>query len=123
MAERIPAALESELERLDDQMADLSAQRNQLISDMEQSFVATQRENSQESDYVIYEGLYNDMKVRLQGARMAQEADSRAEDQIMILDDPYVPEEQSSPIITQLLALGSTLGLVLGGIISAQQEA
>lgn len=123
VAERIPAALESELDRLNDQMADLSAQRSQLISDMEQSFVASQRESSQESDYVIYEGLYNDMKVRLQEARMAQEAGSRVEDQFMILDAPYVPEEQSSPSMTLLLALGMTLGLVFGVIISAIAEA
>lgn len=123
VAERIPAALESELERLNDQMADLTVQRNQLISDMEQSFVASQRESSQESDYVIYEGLYNDMKVRLQEARMAQEAGSRVEDQFVVLDAPYVPEEQSSPNITLLLAVGMTLGLVFGVVISAIAEA
>ncbi|MEX2574285.1 MAG: Wzz/FepE/Etk N-terminal domain-containing protein [Balneolaceae bacterium] len=120
--DRIPPAIESTLSRLNAQREELSEQRAEVIEDMERSFIANQRETSQQSDFSIYEELYNEMRVNLEQARMTRDIRSRASEQFSILSEPQIPEEPSTPNYRLVLAAGLFLGLIFGVIISAIAE-
>lgn len=116
VAKRIPPAIESRLSNLKRQQRDLSSQRASVINDMEKIFVAVQRNNSQQSNYTIYQELYNDMKVKLEQARMTRDIGDEASEQFVVLDSPYVPKEPTSPNNRLVIAMGLFLGIVLGGM-------
>ncbi len=122
-AKRIPPAIEAGLLRLKLQKNTLSSQRSRVINDMERSYVAVQRANTQQSDFSIYEALYNEMKVKLEQARMTRDIGTRGAEQFVVLDPPFVPQKPSSPKKSLILGLGLALGLVVGIVISSVAEA
>lgn len=119
---RIPSSIESRLENMNLQKEELSRQRAQLINDMERAFIVKQRNSSQESDFSIYQELYNNMKVKLEQARMTRDIDDKASEQFIVLDAPYIPEKPSSPNRKLVLAIGLFLGLMIGVILSGVAE-
>jgi uncharacterized protein involved in exopolysaccharide biosynthesis len=119
---RIPSSIESRLETMNIQKEELIRQRNQLIRDMEKAFIVNQRNSSHESDFSIYQELYNSMKVKLEQARMTRDIDDRAIEQFIVLDAPYIPEKPSSPNKKLVLSIGLFLGLMVGVILSGVAE-
>lgn len=119
---RIPSSMESKLESMNVQKEELADQRDRLISDMERAFVVNQRNNSQESDFSIYQELYNSMKVKLEQARMTRDIDDKAGEQFIVLDAPFIPEKPSSPKKPLVIGVGLFLGLVIGVILSGVAE-
>lgn len=119
---RIPPSIEARMESMNVQKEELARQRDRLIVDMERAFVVNQRNNSQESDFSIYQELYNSMKVKLEQARMTRDIDDKAGEQFIVLDAPYIPEKPSSPNKTLVIAVGLFLGLVIGVILSGVAE-
>lgn len=122
IANRIPDRIQSNLRDLNLQKNDFMDQRKEIIADMQNSFVARQRVNSRQSDYSIYEGLYNEMKVKLEQAKMSQDIGNRAGEQFLVIDQPYVPEDPASPDKKLIISIGLLLGLVLGVVLSAVAE-
>ncbi len=115
-SKRIPPAINSKLSNLRMQQQDLNDERASVINDMEKNFVASQRSNSQQSNFTIYQDLYSDMKVKLEQARMAREVGDNATEQFVVLDHPYISEEPSSPNNPLVVAIGFILGLIFAGI-------
>lgn len=120
--ERIPPVLTANIARLELQRSELSQQRNRLINDIERSFVAAQRANTQQSDYSIYEALYNEMKVKLEQARMTRDIGSRAAEQFIVLDPPFIAETPASPNKMMIVAAGLFIGLVIGVLTAGLAE-
>lgn len=122
VADRIPPTLESNIQRLNTQKNDLTQQNERVVADMQNFFVSTQRANSQQSDFSIYEGLYNEMKVKLEQAKMTRDIGKRAADQFIVLDAANVPEKPVSPNKRLILGVGLMIGLIMGIVASAVAE-
>lgn len=122
VADRIPPTLRSNIQRLNSQKQDLTQQKQRVVADMQQFFVATQRASSQQSDFSIYEGLQAEMKVKLEQAKMTRDIGMQAADQFIILDEAVVPEEPVSPNKMLIIGIGLFLGLIMGVIASAVAE-
>ncbi|MEX0648886.1 MAG: Wzz/FepE/Etk N-terminal domain-containing protein [Balneolaceae bacterium] len=123
VARRIPATMESNIADRRRQLNDLRTQRDTVIENMEQSFVATQRTNSRQSNIEVYQELYNDMKLKLEQARMEQDISDQAASMLMVIDEPLVAEEPSSPNSTLILGSGLILGIIIGGFFMGIAEA
>lgn len=120
---RIPSSIESKLQNMNVQKEELIRQREQLMNDMERSFIVNQRNSNHQSDFSIYQQLYNEMKVKLEQARMTRDIGDKANEQFIVLDAPYIPEKPSSPNKKLILSVGLLLGIVIGVILSAVAEA
>jgi polysaccharide biosynthesis transport protein len=122
VADRIPPTLTTNIQRLNSQKQELTLQKQRVVGDMQQFFVATQRASSQQSDFSIYEGLQAEMRVKLEQARMTRDIGMRAADQFIVLDAAIVPEKPVSPNKSLILGIGLLLGLVMGIVASAVAE-
>lgn len=122
VANRIPPTVESNIRRLNSQKEDLSQQKQRVISDMQQYFVATQRASSQQSDYSIYEGLQNEMRIKLEQAKMTRDIGQRAVDQFIVLDAANIPEKPAYPNKRLILVIALIVGLVMGVAASSVAE-
>ncbi|MEX2351380.1 MAG: Wzz/FepE/Etk N-terminal domain-containing protein [Balneolaceae bacterium] len=123
VADRIPPVLTSNVQRLTVQKQDLNNQKERVVGDMQQYYVATQRASSQQSDFSIYEGLQAEMKVKLEQAKMTRDIGMRAADQFIVLDAAIVPEKPISPNKPLILGIGLLLGVIIGIVASAVAEA
>ena len=122
VADRIPPVITTNLQRLNSQRQELSMQKQRVVGDMQQFYVATQRASSQQSDFSIYEGLQADMRVKLEQARMTRDIGLRAADQFIVLDAAIIPEKPVSPNKVLILGIGLILGVFMGIIASALAE-
>lgn len=122
VANRIPSTFESNIRRLNSQKSDLTQQKQRVISDMQQYFIATQRVSSQQSDFSIYEGLLNEMRVKLEQARMTRDIGQRAGDQFIVLDAANIPEKPASPNKRLVLGIGLIIGVIMGIAASSVAE-
>lgn len=115
---RIQPGIQLDLERLEKTRSGLQVQKEKIVGDMQRHFVATQQANTQQSTVTIYEELYNEMKVRLEQAKMTRDIGQKASDQFVVLDVANIPQKPVSPNKPLILAIGLFLGLVMG-IVSA----
>lgn len=122
VANRIPSSFESNLQRLNSQRSDLTQQKQGLIGDMQQYFVTSQRVSSQQSDFSIYEGLLNEMRVKLEQAKMTRDLGQRAVDQFVVLDAANIPEKAASPNPVLILGIALIIGVLMGIAASAVAE-
>jgi capsular polysaccharide biosynthesis protein len=123
VVQRMEPVVESELEDLNIRQDELSRRKSELLNSMEQSYVATQRANTQQSDFSIYEGLLADIKVKLEQAKMSRDIGERAAEQFIVLDAPYIPERPTKPNKRMVVGIGLFLGLIVGVSLSAVAEA
>ncbi|MEX1261870.1 MAG: GNVR domain-containing protein [Balneolaceae bacterium] len=122
VANRIPATLQSTIRRLSSQKNDLAQQKEQVIDNMQQFFVANQRATSQQSDFSIFEGLQGDMRLKLEQAKVNRDLGRQIENQFIILDAATVPEEPVSPNKPLILGIALFIGLVMGVVASSAAE-
>ncbi|MEX0594120.1 MAG: GNVR domain-containing protein [Balneolaceae bacterium] len=114
IANRIPPGIQLTLDRLYSTKAEMQAQKEVIVDNMQRFFVANQQANTQQSAVSIYEQLYSDMKVKLEQAKMTRDIGQKAADQFIVLDVANIPQEPVSPNKTLILAIGLFLGLVTG---------
>ncbi|MFU8861722.1 MAG: GumC family protein [Cyclonatronaceae bacterium] len=122
VAERIPTTVTTNIQRLNSQKRELTLQKERVVDDMQQFFIAAQRSHSQESDFSIYEGLQAEMRVKLEQARMTRDIGMRAADQFIVLDPAIIPEKPVSPNKILIVAIGIFLGVVMGIVAGAVAE-
>ena len=122
VADRMPPTITTNIQRLNSQKQDLNLQKQRVVGDMQQYFVATQRASSQQSDFSIYEGLQSEMRVKLEQAKMTRDIGMRAADQFIVLDAAIIPEKPDSPNTPLILGIGLILGVIMGIVASAVAE-
>ena len=120
---RILPAIESNLNNLKRQQQTLVDKRFTIIEDIEKAFVAKQRTTTQESNFSIYQDLYNEMKVKLEQIRMSTEIEDKKTEQVLVLNPPYIAQTPSFPDKKLVLSVGFALGLIFGGIFMGLAEA
>jgi len=122
VAKRIPPAIESNLSNLKRLRGDQGTERKKIINNMEKAFIAAQLNNSKQSNFSIYQQLHNEMKIKLEQARMARDIGDKASEQFIVLDPPYVAERPSSPNRRLIVGVGLLIGVVLGGLLAGVAE-
>ena len=103
------------------EQADLAAQREGLITsrrktidELMKSSVDQQEDAGSKSNYNLYQKLYEDMKTKLEQAKITQDLGKTAEDAFIILEAPRVPARPSKPNQTLIVAGGGIFGIILG---------
>ena len=122
VADRMPPTLTTNIQRLNSQVRDLDLQKQRVVGDMQQFYVATQRASSQQSDFSIYEGLQAEMRVKVEQAKMTRDIGMQAADQFLVLDAAIVPEKPVSPNKLLILGIGLVIGIIMGIVASAMAE-
>lgn len=122
LADRILLALQDEKNMYVQKRGSLVKQKNNTISKIQESYVATKKEDSNQSDFSVYESMYNDMKAKLEQAKMTRDLGKQAAEQFIVLDPPYIPENPTSPNVPLITAAGFILGIFLGIILAALTE-
>jgi len=119
---RIEPAIESNLSNFKRQQQSLTQKRSTVINDMEMTFVANQRTNTQQSNISIYQDLYDEMKLKLEQTKISDEIGDKATVQYVIIDQPYVAREASFPKPKYVIIAGAILGIIFGVIFTAMAE-
>ncbi len=122
VTKRIPPAIESNLSNLKRLRGDQGTEREKIINDMEKAFIAAQLNNSKQTNFSIYQQLHNEMKIKLEQARMTRDIGDKASEQFIVLDSPYVAERPSSPNRRLIVGVGLLIGVVLGGLLAGVAE-
>lgn len=113
VAARIKPAIESNLSILRRQRQELNAERQRIIQNLEQSYVASQRSTGDQSRFSIYQELYDAIKKKLEQARINREMGNKTSDQFIVLDPPVISETPTSPNKPLVIGAGLGLGLII----------
>jgi polysaccharide biosynthesis transport protein len=106
--------IESEVAALTTQIADEKRRRSETVEEMMNTSVAQREDQDKESNYGLYKQLYNDMKVKLEQARIAQQLGQNAQNQFIIIDPARIPAKPSKPNRPLIILGGMAVGLLLG---------
>lgn len=113
LLQRMRNKVESEIPRLEGTQRELEGQRAGIIEKLKQSSASKRINKDKESNYELIQKQYNDMLLKLDQAKLAQEIASRGADQFIMIDPAFLPTQPSKPKYI-LLAAGGGLGLLLG---------
>jgi uncharacterized protein involved in exopolysaccharide biosynthesis len=114
LVQRMKIAVESEIARLQTRRWELEKKRTENIQGLQQTSVAEKQDQDKLSNYSIYQGLYDEMKIKLEQARTTRDLARKATDQFIVIDPPRVPTEPSKPNRPLIILGGLGLGLFLG---------
>lgn len=122
MLKRMRTATEVEIDNLRTQLQSADQRRSQVIDGLKDAFVAQKVNQDNEASYDVERKQYEDMKNRLEQARLAQEVASRGANQFIVLDPAYMPTLPTKPNRTMIILGGLGIGFALGllGIILAE---
>ncbi len=107
--DRMRVALNSELAKQESQLNDLRKTRTRLGDEIMRSSVVQQQDRDKESNYSMYQRLYNEMKMKLEEAQISLTLGKDAENQFIIMEPALIPLFPSKP---------SRIGIILGGLAS-----
>jgi len=111
---KMRVAVESELNVLTNEVSDLRIQEGYAIHEPMKFSVDQKTDNDQRSNYGLFQRLYEDMKTKLEQAKIAQELGKDAEKSFIIIDPARVPAKPSKPNRTMIIGGGVVFGLILG---------
>lgn len=114
LLDRIRIATEMEATRLQTQESDLQKQWGDLIEEIRKSSLSDRINQDKQSNYEMNLKQYNDMKNKLEQARLKAEVESKGADQYIILDPPVFPTMPTKPNRTKLMLAGFALGCFFG---------
>jgi len=115
---RIGVAVQSEITVQTARVQQLQKDRSEIVQELVSTSVDQRVDIDKESYYKLYRQLYEDMKVKLEQAKTAQELGRNAESSFIIIDPARVPAKPSKPNRKLIIGGGFGLGLILG-IVSA----
>lgn len=114
LLERIRVALVSEISKSKSQITDIQKSRQMAIEEIMNSSVVEQEDRDKESNYTIYERLYNEMKLKLEEAQISLSIGQDSENQYMIMDPALIPLFPSKPSRVLIIFGGFIVGIVVG---------
>lgn len=111
--ERMRRAVEFGIPREDKLRWDLESQRFRIVDDLKRASVIQKVDQDKESNYNIYQQLYDDMKLKIEQARTTRDLGSRGAERYVILDPAQIPTEPSKPNRSLVIFGGFGLGLLI----------
>jgi len=114
--------IESNLSSLKIQQESLNQRRIRVINDMESAFVATQAKSNEQSDISIYQELYDEMKIKLEQARISHQIGDEITEKFSVTESPVVANEPVFPKRKVVIATGLILGIIFGGVFMVLAE-
>ncbi len=112
----------SDIGKKEAEIWNLEKQRNKTIATIKQATVANSRDQDLESNFNIYKGLYQDMKIKLEQALTSRDLGDSGTKQFVVLDPPYLPLVPAKPRKFLMIAGGFSIGLLLGVLAAGLAE-
>ena len=116
--ERMRVGIETEIAKQQTQEAIWEKRRSQLIEELKTSSTVARLNEDKQSNFELNRKMYDDMRMKLEQARLAQEVGSRGANQFIVLDPAFLPIRPTKPNRTMIVGGGLGFGLLLG-ILSA----
>jgi uncharacterized protein involved in exopolysaccharide biosynthesis len=111
---RIQRAIETEIHKQEPTRWELERKRAALVEELKQTSISARLDKDLESDYGIYQKLYDEMKVKLEQAITTRDLGRNASNQFIIIDPPLVPTMPTQPNRPMVILGGLAVGLFLG---------
>jgi len=108
---KMRVAVEAEKTGLASQISDMQANRQRIINDMMKYSVDQEEDLAKKSNYGLYQKLYEDMRTKLEQAKITQELGKNAENSFIIIDPARIPAKPSKPNQALIIAGGIVLGI------------
>lgn len=116
--DRMNVAIKTELDKKNNEIEDIQRGKTGFVEELLKSSEIKQSDRDVESNYLIYQRLYNEMKLKLEEAEISKVLGSNLESQYIIMDPPLLPLFPSKPSKSLIVGGGFILGVLLG-ILSA----
>lgn len=123
VSRRIPSSIESTINMDNRRREQLAAKRNEVLNNLEAGYIASRQRDSQQSDFSVYEALYNEMVTKLEQAKMTRDLGRMASENFIVLDAAVLPEKPVSPNKKMVLGLGLFSGIIFGIFLAGAAEA
>ena len=114
--ERTRVMLQSEMSILTSRLSETQKTRAEIVQAITQSSISQTVDRETESNYSFYQQLFNDMRVKLEQARIARELGRNAQNAFIIIDPARVPTKPTKPNRMLIVAGGILAGLFLGAL-------
>jgi polysaccharide biosynthesis transport protein len=119
---RMERASKSEISRQRDLLSVFEQRREAIIEELKKSSVIQQESDEKASTFVLKRRTYEELKTKLEQARLALEVGQRGANQFIVLDPPRVPVVASKPDRKLIVLAGLALGLALGVLVGILVE-
>ncbi len=119
---RMRTSVNTEITRLSEQLSILDRRRNRTVDELQQSSVTSQQSQEKQSTFEVKRRLYEEMKLKLEQARLNLEVSKRGANQFVILDPPVVPVVPAKPNRKMIVIAGTVLGFILGLLVAFLAE-
>ena len=114
LLDRMHKGVDSEIYKLQNRQSGFEKRRSHIIEELKKSSVASRTNQDKQTSYDINQKLYNEMKLKLEQARLALDVGSRGANQFVILDPADLPTRATKPNRVMIIIGGFVVGLVLG---------
>lgn len=107
-------AIRSEETRKQEQILYLEKRKHGAISSIQMATVAQSQDQDLQSNFDIYQKLYNEMKVKLEQAQTSRDLDENSARDYVVIDPPQLPVTPAKPNKKLIIGGGFGLAMVLG---------
>jgi uncharacterized protein involved in exopolysaccharide biosynthesis len=111
--QRMAQDIELSLSRIPSEQQVLEKKRDRIIEQIRESSAMTRMNKDKEESYSINRRMYDDMMVKLDQAKLAQEVGNQAANQYVMIDPAFYPTAPAKPKLF-LIPAGLGLGFLLG---------
>ncbi len=111
---KMRVAVQADITGMNSEIDELRNSKLTATNELMQYSVDEKVDTDKKSNYALYERLYEDMKTKLEQARMTRELGKNAEGSFIIIDPARVPAKPSRPNRPMIIGGGIVFGIFLG---------
>jgi capsular polysaccharide biosynthesis protein len=111
---RMETAVEKQLATMQGNRWDEEGRRTEILDRITASTEAENLPDPSEGNLNLFESIYDEMKIKLEQARMTRDLGLRGKDHSIVLDPPIVPISPSKPSRVMIVGGGLAMGILLG---------
>ncbi len=111
---KMRTAVQADITTMTSELDELRNSKRATSDELTQYSVDEKVDTDRKSDYSLYQRLYEDMKTKVEQARMTRELGKNAEGSFIIIDPARVPSRPSRPDRAMIIGGGVVVGIFLG---------